>query len=269
MLEKSQSPAFEDEVFVRNLIEFFMGSWKTFVFTIVLGMFGSAAYLWLTPNQYQAVAQIQMAQLSISNSNSNSNSNSFGVSIEDPSLLLARLKLPTSYLAKEIKECGFEDSKYPSEDLAKALEFSVVKGVGSLIELKINRDSKDLAISCAQSLFERIKISQNEIIKPFIEEAKNLLPQYHDRLNNARSLVYLADKSGVASAAYLVNRDEVRFLNEEILRLNTFIASADLRQAKLVSPIYASDIPAFPNINKSLIAGVFVGVFLRFFIGNW
>jgi hypothetical protein len=202
-----------------------------------------------------------MAQIS-ANSNNN-NTNPLGVNIEDPNLLMARLKLPTTYSAQEIKACGFESSATPSEALAASAKFSAVKGVGSMIELKINRDNKESAIACAESLFASIKASQNEIIKPYIEEAKTLLVKYQERLTNSQSLVSRADKSGAAlSAAYLANRDEVKFLTEEILRLNTFITTADTRQAKLVSPIYASDVPVAPKKKIALIAGLFAGLFL-------
>jgi hypothetical protein len=213
----------------------------------------------MTPNQYQATAQIQMAQIS---ANSN-NTNPLGVNIEDPNLLMARLRLPSTFSNQEIKACDFESAEAPSEALVKIAKFSPVKGVLSMIELKVNRDSKEVAITCAQSLFENIKASQNEIIKPYIEEAKTLLVKYQERLTNSQALVSRADKSGAAlSAAYLANRDEVKFLTEEILRLNTFITTADTRQAKLVSPIYASDIPVAPKKKIALIVGLFAGLFL-------
>jgi LPS O-antigen subunit length determinant protein (WzzB/FepE family) len=114
---------------------------------------------------------------------------------------------------------------------------------------------------------ENIKASQNEIIKPYIEEAKTLLVKYQDRLTNSQSLVSRADNSGAAlSAVYLANRDEVKFLTEEMLRLNTLITTADKKQAKLVSPIYASDVPVAPKKKIVLIAGLFAGIFLGFLL---
>lgn len=262
MSDQNINPGIEDEISLKDIVDFVVESWKAVVLTGLLGLVGSVAYLWMTPNQYQANAQIKMAQIS-ANNNNNNNTNPLGVNIEDPNLLMARLKLPTTYTAQEIKECGLESSTTAYEDLAATAKFSAVKGVGSMIELKINRDSKEVAVGCAQSLFENIKASQNQIIKPYIEEAKTLLVRYQDRLTNSQSLVSRADKSGAAlSAAYLANRDEVKFLTEEILRLNTFITTADTRQAKLVSPIYASDIPVAPKKRIALTAGLFVGLFL-------
>jgi uncharacterized protein involved in exopolysaccharide biosynthesis len=261
MAEQSYIPIPEDEISPKYIIDFLIESWKTIILTGLLGIVGSTVYLWVTPHQYEATAQIQMAQISANNNNNNTNP--LGVNLEEPNLLMARLKQPTTYLSKEIKACGFEDTKSSSEALANTAKFSVMKGVGSLIELKINSHSKDIATTCAQALFERIKTSQNAIIIPFIEEAKDLLIKYQDRLKNSQALISRADKSNAAlSAAYLANRDEVKFLSEEILRLNAFIMGADTRQAKLVSPIYASDIPVAPKKRRSLIAGLFCGLFL-------
>lgn len=262
MSEHSFDSLQDDEISLKDIIDFLIESWKSIAVAGVLGIVGATTFLWVTPNQYQATAQIQMAQINANNNSNNNNTNPLGVNIEEPNLLMARLKLPTTYSIQEIKSCGFEASKMPSESLANAAKFSAVKGVGSMIELKINRDSKEVAITCAQSLFENIKASQNQIIKPYIEEAKTLLIKYQARLSNSQTLVSRADKSGAAlSAAYLANRDEVKFLTEEILRLNTFITTAETRQTKLVSPIYVSNKSVYPKKTMSLVVGLLGGLF--------
>ena len=259
MSDQNLNPSIEDEISLKNIVDFIIESWKTIVLTGLLGIVWSVTYLWVSPKQYQATAQIKLAQIG----SEKYSANSLGVNIEDPIFLIARLKFPTTYSTQEIKACGFESSSDPYEALAAAAKFSVVNGAGSIIELKIDRDHKETAMACVQSLFEKIKASQNEIIKPHIEEAKILLVKYQDRLTNSQSLVYRADKSGSAlSAAYLANRDEVKFLTEELLRLNAFITTSGTRQAKLVAPIYASDIPVAPKKKTALIKGLVVGLFL-------
>ena len=257
MSEQSFNTSYEDEISLKDIIDFLIKSWKTIVTPGLLGVLVSGADLIVTPNQYQATAQIQMAQIGTSN-----NTNPLGVNVEEPNLLLARLKLPTTYSVDVINACGFNDSKTPAEDLLQVAKFQTVSNVGSMIELKINSDSKKVAISCAQALFESIKTSQNQIIKPYVEESKALLIKYEARLAISQSLVARADKSGVAlSAVYLANRDEVKFLTEEIFRLNAFLITADARQTTLISPIYAADTP-LPKKKKSLIVGLIAGLFL-------
>ncbi len=258
MSEQSFNPNFENEISLKDIIDFLIESWRSIVVAILLGVLGSIGYLAVTPNQYQAIAQIQMAQINVIGS-----TNPFGVNVEDPNLIIARLKLPSTYSAEIIKNCGLENSLDSSEYLASIAKFSIVKGVGSMIELKISRDNKETAINCAQALFESIKTSQNQIIKPYIEVSKALLVQNELRLANSQSLLSRADKSGAAlSVAYLANRDEVRFLTEEILHLKRFIITADAGQTKLISPIYAADAPVFPKKTITLIVGLMAGLFL-------
>jgi capsular polysaccharide biosynthesis protein len=262
MSEQSFNSIPEDEISLKDIIDFLVESWQTIILTGLLGLLGSIAYLWVTPDQYQATAQIKMAQISASNSNNN-NTNPLGINIEEPKLLLARLKLPTTYSDTEFKACGLSDQKLAAEILTDLVKFSEVKGAGSIVELKVNGSTKEIASACAEALFKNIQASQNEIIKPYLEEAKTLLINYQERLNNAQALVVRADKTGTAlSAAYLASRDEVKFLTEEIIRLSAFITSVDARQAKLASPIYAADVSVFPKKTISLILGLMAGLFL-------
>ncbi len=254
----NQAP--EDEISIKDILDFLLESWKTIFATGLVGLLGAAGFIAVTPSQYEATAQIQMMQIS---PNNNNNTNPLGVNVEDPNLLMARLKLPSSYDLNEVKACGIDQENSPAELLTGLVKLSPVKGVGSIVELKIRMQSKDQAINCAQAVFENIRESQNAIVKPYVEEAKTLLIKYQARLSEAQSLVSRADKSGSAlSAAYLANRDEVKFLTDESVRLNTFITSGDARQAKLVAPIYASDIPVFPKKKISLLVGMLAGLFL-------
>ncbi len=258
MSENSYQPMTEDEISIKDIMDFFLETWKTILAFGVLGLAASITFLLITPNQYEATAQIQMAQIS-----SNNNTNPLGVNVEEPGLLIARLKTPTAYTATEIKACGLEGQKMPAESLVSMSKIFAVKGVSSVVELKIRMESREQAVVCAQALFENIRESQNQIIKPYIEEAKVLLTKYQVRLKGAQELITRADKSGAAiSAAYLANRDEVKFLTDESIRLNTFVTAGDARQAKLVSPIYASEAAVLPKKKITLMAGLLAGLFL-------
>jgi hypothetical protein len=89
------------------------------------------------------------------------------------------------------------------------------------------------------------------------------LTKYQARLKEAQELLTRADKSGAAlSVVYLANRDEVKFLTDESIRLNTFVTAGNARQAKLVSPIYASEAAVFPKKKIALMVGLLAGLFL-------
>jgi LPS O-antigen subunit length determinant protein (WzzB/FepE family) len=259
MSEQSFNSIQDDEISLTEIIDFLIDSWKTIVAVGVLGLLSAVAYLFVTPSQYEATAQIRMAQIDSGNT-----TNPLGTNLEDPNTLMARLKLPTAFSEKEVQACKLEKLKFPTEALANSVvKLTAVKGVASLVELKIRGESKEAALTCAQAIFEIIKDSQHDIMKPYIEEAKTLLLKYQVRLNDSQSVIARADKSGQAmSAAYLANRDELKFLSDETIRLNAIIAAGDTRHTKLVSPIYASDKPVFPKKTMSLVLGLLAGLFM-------
>jgi uncharacterized protein involved in exopolysaccharide biosynthesis len=259
MSEQFVNENLEDEISLKDILDFLLESWQQILLVGVIGILAAIAFLLIATPQYEATAQVQMAQIPTSNTNTNP----LGVNIEDPNMLIARFKLPSTYTVEQIKACGLENAKMPAESIAEMVKVTPVKSVGSTIELKVRGESKQLAVACAESIFGKIHQSQNEILAPYIEEAKNLLAKYQARLSEAQSLMSRADKSGSAlTAAYLANRDEVKYSTDEIIRLNTIIASANTRSAKLVSPIYASDKATSPKKSISLVLGLLGGLFL-------
>jgi len=258
MSEQSFNPALEDEISLKDIIDFLVESWKSILVTGVLGVMAAGAYIAVTPNMYEATAQIEMAKIN----NNNNNSNPLGSNIEDPNLLIARMKSPSSYDQTSIVACGYEGKKQAAESLAKMIKLSLSKGT-QMVELKTTGLSQEQAEQCAQSVFDNIKQSQEMIAEPIIEEAKTKLGRYATRLQEAQIFISKADKSGSSmSAAYLSTRDEVKYLTDEMIRLNDLISSASTRPTKLVSPIYSPENKVSPKRAISLIAGLMGGLFL-------
>lgn len=257
MSEQLVNQPLEDEISIIDIIDFFLDSWKVIIGFGLLGLIGGAIYLIITPNQYEAKAQIQMAQTS------NDSTNPMGISVEEPNSLMVRLTLPSNYSSTEVKACGLDRERTPSETLVSMLRFSAPKGASSVIELKIQMESREKAVECLQAISDYIRNSQNQILEPHILSARALLVKFQDRLKKIQELVALADKSEVAfSTLYLASRDEVNFLTNETARLSTFISSAEARQAKLVLPIYVSEIPVFPKKKSILTVGLLFGLCL-------
>jgi len=256
----------EGEISLLDIFVFLKRSYKLIVLIGLLDIAASIGYLLIAPKQYQASAQIQMAQISAANNNNN-NINPLGVNIEEPSLLIARLSSPTSYTAEITKSCGLDSAKDAQAILSKSVKLTIPKGVANVVDLKIIGASPEASINCAQAVFDLIKTTQAQIIKPYIEEAKATLLDSQERLAKAQDLVMKADKSGSAmGAAYLSTRDEIRFLLDEITALKNVVASNDNRATRLVAPIYASDDPIAPKKRNVLLVGLFGGLFLGFLI---
>ena len=61
----------ENEISILDIIEFFHESWKTIAGFTVLGIAGAALYLSVVPKQFEATAQIKVAQIANVNSSNN------------------------------------------------------------------------------------------------------------------------------------------------------------------------------------------------------
>jgi uncharacterized protein involved in exopolysaccharide biosynthesis len=249
MSDQNINPIIEDEISLKDIVDFVVESWKTIFATGVIGIIGATGYIFVMPNQYEATAQIQMAQLSTGGIS--------GVNLEDPNLLIVRLKLPSTYDQVAIDSCS-----YSAEELAKMIKPTLIKGT-QMIDIKVQGLSREQATKCAESILRIVIDSQKAIAEPIIDEAKAKLLKYSQRLQEAQSFIVKADKFGSSMpVTYLSTRDEVKYLTDETVRLNDLIASANSRQAKLISPIYSPENKVSPKSGIALMAGLFAGLFL-------
>jgi uncharacterized protein involved in exopolysaccharide biosynthesis len=247
------------EISLSDILSFLKGAYKTIALAGLVGLVIAVAYLFVTPKQYEAITQISMAQIGAANNSSNPNL--LGVNIEEPALLIVRLSQPTSFPSQVLSACGMDNDSNPGATLAPPIRLALSKGVANVVELKAFSNSPQEAKACANAIFELIKTTQEQIVAPYIEEAKTKLANNEERLAKAKDLVAKADKSGVAiGAAYLSTRDEIRFLLDEITALRNVVTSSQTRATRLIAPIYASDIPIAPKRRVALAAGVFGGL---------
>jgi capsular polysaccharide biosynthesis protein len=247
-----------DGISLTQIVQFLGNSWKTIFLFAVLGLFVSAVYILIVPNQYEAIAQLKMAQISITNP-----TNPFGTTIEDPNSLIARMKLPTNYSSEVITACEYQDKVQASLALSKAVKLTIPKGLTNSVELKVLSESTQIAKTCAQAVVDQITLLQAQFAKPFVEEAKLKLVQDNDRIEAARRLIARADQSGSAmSAAYLAARDELTYFLTDREKMLDLINSVDKRGTQLISPIYIAEKPASPKKMISLFAGLFGGIIL-------
>jgi len=251
-----------------DVLCFLKGSYKTIAITGVVGVVFSLIYLAITPKQYEATAQIVLAQIGIPNTKyPSTNLSPLGINIEEPALVISRLSLPSSFLGGANSECGFDDRPDSINTMIKTLKFGVIKGVTNVIEIRALGASPEAAKVCANAIFELIKTTQTKILSPYIEEAKILLAYDEVSLQKAKALLSNADKVGSQiSGVYLATRDEIHYLLDEIAYLKSVVASSPNRLTHLIAPIYASDTPISPKKWMAFLVGVFGGLLLGFVV---
>ncbi|QWC98971.1 hypothetical protein G6728_01645 [Polynucleobacter paneuropaeus] len=260
------------EISLLDILRFLKGAYKTILVFGILGLAIAIAYLVITPNRFEAVAQIQMAQTSGANNNNNNNNNnnlnSLGVNVEEPALLISRLSSPSSFSADAIAACGEQAQSNSALATAQRFKLTPIKGVSNVVELKTVGPTPEAASTCAQAIFKLIKTSQAQIIAPLIEEAQTRLAEDGIRLDQAKALVAKTDKSGsvMGAATYLSTRDEIKLLSDQIALLQDVISFSQSHVTRLVSPIYGSDNPVAPKKRIALLVGLLGGLLLGLLI---
>lgn len=271
--QSTPSAQLDDEPSLLDIIQFFQEYWKTIFGFTAIGIAGAVIYLWVVPKQYEASAQIKMAQIPNVNNNNNNNINPLGINIEEPQALIARMALPTSYPKETIAFCGMAEQRDPEVALASKVKLSIPKGVGGTVDLKVRDASKDTAKACANAVYQLIKSSQAQLVAPYIDQASKKLKIEEERLSRASQVIAKADKSGMAvSAIYLATRDEIRYLLDQISNLQSIIIGNESRAAHLTAPIYLKDEPVFPQKRNNLLIGMLLGGFLGLVLAlarNW
>jgi hypothetical protein len=252
----------QQEILLFDVVNFLKGAWKTIAIFAFLGIVSSIAYLFVAPYQYEATAQIKLAQINFSLPTA-----PLGTPVEDQASLLARLQLPSNFGKSVIQACGYEEKAAPAQTLAKDLKFSIARGMVNIIELRLLAQSPQGALDCANAVVANVALLQAETIKPYVEEAKVQLILANERLDSAKRVIAKADQSGSAiSAAYLSAKDETTFFLVAREKQLDIINSAERRKTKLAAPIYISEKPVSPKKSFSLLAGLFGGILLGFFL---
>lgn len=251
-----------DIVSIYDILDFLKRAWKTIAFTSSLGITFAFIYIIFAPKQYEAFAQIKMAQIGLTN-----HANPVGIVVEDPSSLISRMKIPTSFNDEVITACGYQDKSEAALKLSKLLKLSAPKGLLNTVEAKVLAQSPQVAHECMQAVVNQISLQQMQLAKPFIEEAKIKIAQDNERIEAARKIIAKADQSGSAlTAAYLAARDEISYFLTDREKMLDLINSAEQRGTKLISPIYVSENPVSPKLIISLSAGFLCGLFVGLII---
>lgn len=253
----------DSEISLSNILHHLIKAWKMVVIAVLVGLALSITYLAITPKQYEAVSQIIVAQIGAANSSISP----VGINIEEPSFLIARMSMPTSFTTQAIEVCGFQNKAEAATILSKSIKLRIIKDVSNLVELKTFGSSPQAAERCNSAIFELIKITQSQSAVQYIADIKSKLDDDVERLTRAREFLSKADKSGTAmNAAYISTRDEIGFLLNEITALKNVIGTNDNRITRLVAPVYASEIPVSPMKRNVLAYGLFGGLLLALLI---
>lgn len=217
----------------------------------LLGMGGAFALWKNVPPRYEARMEIQLASI-VSDTSGLQPGKQL---IEEPSVLLARLKRPGGIVGSEI----YQDCGIPSRDpqkLAQAIQASPDKDIPTVIDVVVSGSSPDRARTCAQSVFETISTLQSMQKDALLETGRSKLQQLQVRLNSVTSALRHTQGS---MAMVIVNANQMMRLAEHIDMLENGIASSERYPTQMLGPIESPSTPVSPVLSAYMQFGLLLG----------
>ncbi len=267
MSKQSPNIVLENEITIWDILDFVIESWKIIAVTSLVGGLLGLGYGAILPPEYQATANIQVAKVS-------------GSDVEQPSLLLEKLKLPEYYSQKTHIACELVENQNPGELLAKRLSPKLAKTL-SMVVISYKAGSPEIVEKCLDSVINDIRINQGLLAKPIIENKKKDLVGLREQLKSSELILNILPKTNMSfdfsdsnfhTSSLLLNMivnkgNEIKDLKRLINDLEVKLIEPQTKEALLITPIYAfkqkSFFSVFKVFVKGLIAGLFFGIIVR------
>jgi len=241
-----------DEISLMDIVDFLKLNQKLILFSGVAGLLISAIYVILAPKEYEARWQMQMAQYS-------SNSN---INIEEPSVLVQRLKSPTAYPAEAQQQCGMPENGEYGDYLNKKLEVKTIKEAASAVQFKFRAAKPAQAKQCAEAIVSMIMTQQHSLIEEHLAGRQVQLVKYQQSLAEEQLQMEKNKKFELGNLSYLAKLDKLSWLHGRIDALQEEALLSQMHPAKLIAPIYAPSKPIAPKAGLVLPLGILLGLML-------
>jgi capsular polysaccharide biosynthesis protein len=269
MAKQSFNQSVEDEISLRDVIDFLIQSWRIISISGVAGGLFAAAYTFTEHPNYHATAAIQVAKV-------------LGADVEASDLLLEKIKLPTYYSVTSYSACGLMAEPEPGVVIVKNITANLSKNQ-QIVNISYKADSRDGAHNCLEGIVNDIRDNQNNLARSIfkVEENKLIkLKKKFDALENTQK-TRLNKISGLTSAdsissavlfhlTYLSAEAEINNLRTEVNNLKISLEEPEIKETFFVAPIHVSKENIFLKRGRFIASGLMLGLTLGllFMIGK-
>lgn len=241
---------------ILDLINLVRNFWKIILVSCLTGLCLGVGYAAVIPPQFEVSGLIRIAQLQSTQQGSPQFHN-----LEEPAILIYKLKNPNFFKDKGFEVCGAEGHNKLGDQLISRIKLTPLAGNNSVMKLSVLGASLTQCLACADLIFEEIKKNQDITLIKEHTEANRRLTYYQTRLDDLKDFLKNPPKGDISqSISYLVSRDEAQFALREIEALKQFIRSIEAGSSMLLSPFYGSDTQVFPNKKLILIIATLMGL---------
>lgn len=242
----------DDEIRLGDIVEFLMQGWKVIASGVVLGAAVAFGVAFLTQPKYEASMLVEMEQVTTSDGRSSS--------VELPALVIERLRQPSAYSKDIAAKCGLQDNPYAQETLASIISAKAPRSLTTVVDFSVRRSTQEVAKSCAEGLFEMIRVQQEKLAQPFEEDLQRNLGNLRKRLQDTKDFMTRMESTGLYQTVYLSKRDDLVNLSMKIDMLESALLKT--HHTQLVAPVYVSSRPVEPRKSLFLVIGVAIGAII-------
>jgi hypothetical protein len=233
----------EDNVSATELKDFFRYCWKKILLGSLLAAALGTSISLLSGSTYLAIAHIQMAKVRDN-------------TVEEPSILMDKLKIPNYYSSASIMACGVIDGT----SLAKKLNFKLEKS-GQIISIMHKQKLAGRAKKCLESIFNDIRSNQKKIAEPrlkiqmnelsYTKKSLDLAQNSLSKLSSRENFFNLSDSQFNAAtlklSIALSKEKEVIELASRIVDLESALEDPRTKDTSLLAEIYSPNTPEGPT----------------------
>lgn len=262
MSEQFFEIASENQISLKDIIDFLAESWKTIMLGGVAGGLLALGYALKVPAEYRATANFQMAKVA-------------GIDVEPIGVLHEKLKMPMFYSQKTYAACGVIENFSNGEAFVNKLKPTLAKN-SSFITISYLGASPVVATKCLESVLDEIRVNQSLLAKPILQAKSNELVLLRKKLESSEKILQalptqntgfdFSDSKFSASAlllaATLGKENEIKDLRIQITNLEIALLEPQTRETFLLTPIYAPQQKASPSFPKITVVGLAAGFFI-------
>ena len=256
----------DDEISLIDFVLFIQSSINNIIISIFSCLAIGISYYFYVPSIYEATVNIQMAQVA-------------GSSVESPTVLLEKIKLPLYFSPNVWQACDTVEDKNPSSKVAEKIKPNLNKSapfIAFTFQAKTTQEAK----ACLNAVIADIKIKQEEIAKPILEQKKTQLKQLEEKLKLAEEIYKLLSPvkltgsfpdTQFASRALVLgttlsNAKEIKDLRNTINDIEMTLLEPQTKATFSPVPIYAPEFavnkrPVF-TLGICLMLGIFIGLLI-------
>ena len=233
----------EEEISIIDIYDFFATNIKTIFIWVLVAIGAGAVVAFSLPVKYEASVMIEPTKVANEIFDQVTKNVEFkSLPVESKEVLAEKIKSPTYYSVKTIKDCGFEGEANARLALTKNMSSSVPRN-SNFISIDFKAETPELATVCLESVLENINAQQNKLATPLIERLNIAFQTLTQQLDAAETeqkqlLIYNREKLTVAKNKLEANQAFVDQFSKDALSFkfdNTQFSASALLLNTLIS----------------------------------